>query len=293
MGWIVTPLSRYLANLSALRTLAEQPRLDHTRLWQSQLDQYEGWADERVRRMGYDSALCCQPELRKHLEPLGIAPESLVTPQGLGALQIPEALVDSVVEGTLAAHLWRSVNVLAYGAGNARRFGMALDRMRARRRAAAAHPQKLDLYGGPTVYVVEPLPVFQQIAELMPSRFTVRSQLLENAGLTAPCFDAILGCAPLVGEWEIRDEQAPSDLRKRHLQSRAPDYTVCKLVSLLVSGGVAALFVPRSVLDREDLGVREWLSERVELLSVWRLPADLWEHQGSSAVVDLIVVRKR
>ena len=95
----MTPLTRYLANLSALRTLAEQPRLDHTRLWQSQLDLYEGWADERLRRMGYDSALCCQPELRKHLEPLGIAPESLVTPQGLGALQIPEALVDSVVEG--------------------------------------------------------------------------------------------------------------------------------------------------------------------------------------------------
>jgi hypothetical protein len=270
-------------------------------LWQSQLDQYEGWADERVRRMGYDSALCCQPELRRHLEPLGIVPESLVTPQGLGALQIPEALVDSVVERTLAAHLWRSVNVLAYGAGNARRFGMALDRMRARRRSSDGNMlDSLRLATNffekprPTVYVVEPLPVFQQIAELMPSRFTVRSQLLENAGLTAPCFDAILGCAPLVGDWEINDAQAPSELRRRHLQSRAPDYTVCKLVSLLVSGGVAALFVPRWVLDREDLGVREWLSERVEWLGVmWRLPTDLWEYQGSSAVVDLIVVRKR
>jgi len=269
----MTPLSRYFANLSALRILAEQPRLDHTRLWQSQLDLYEGWADERVRRMGYDSALCCQPELRRHLEPLGVTPESLVTQQGLGALQIPEALVDAAAQA-LDRELIRSRCALVYGVGNARRFGQILNCTR-------------------TIVVVEPLPVFSQIAELMPSRFTVRSAALERSGLTAPCFDAILGCAPLVGDWEVRDEQTPSELRRRHLQAHAPDYTVCKLVSLLVSGGVAALFVPRSVLDREDLGVREWLTERVELLSVWRLPTDLWEHQGSSAVVDLIVVRKR
>lgn len=292
MGRAVTPLSRYLANLSALRTLREVRDRAPTAQDLAQLDQYEGWADERVRRMGYDSALCCQPELRRHLEPLGVTPESLVTQQGLGALPIPEALTDAAVKAIYEAVPSGGRCALAYGAGIARRLAFALDRGRIRRSMSLPEAQRVP-HGGPIVYVVEPLPVFSQIAELMPSRFTVRSIALERSGLTAPCFDAILGCAPLVGDWEISDAQALSELRRRHLQSRAPDYTVCKLVSLLVSGGVAALFVPRWVLDREDLGVREWLSERVEWLGVWRLPTDLWEHQGSSAVVDLIVVRKR
>ena len=82
----MTPLSRYLANLSALRTLREVRDRAPNAQDLAHLDQYEGWADERVRRMGYDSALYCQPELRRYLEPLGVTPESLVTQQGLGEI---------------------------------------------------------------------------------------------------------------------------------------------------------------------------------------------------------------
>jgi len=82
-------------------------------------------------------------------------------------------------------------------------------------------------------------------------------------------------------------------LRHKYLQAKVHDYFVCKAVSLLNPGGVVAMITHNSTMDREEVGVREWLNEHAELVAAYRLPANLWEGQGASPVSDVLVLRRR
>lgn len=276
MGESLTPSDRYQANLSALRTLAKlRDRLPIPEDLAT-LANYSGWADGRVRGFGFDSIGTCKPELRTVLEPLGITPESLITAGGLSAYFTPQPL---------AVAIWHlAVRIL----GRAPRAVLE---------PSAGMGVFLSVGSVPLSIAVEPDPIF---AEILRYRFegrktdpwAIRQTTLERSGLIAPTFDLIVGNVPF-GDWGVVDTDALPELRHKHLQSRVHDYFVCKCVSLLLPGGVTALITHASTMDRREKGVREWLAERVELVSMWRLPADLWESQGAGPVTDLIVVRKR
>ena len=102
----------------------------------------------------------------------------------------------------------------------------------------------------------------------------------------------IIGNAPF-GDWGVVDLHAPPMLRHKYLQAKVHDYFVCKSVSLLHPGGVVAMITHNSTLDREEVGVREWLNEHAELVAAYRLPANLWEGQGAAPVSDVLVLRRR
>ncbi len=109
--------------------------------------------------------------------------------------------------------------------------------------------------------------------------------------MVEPTFDLIVGNAPF-GDWGVSDSNCPASLRHRHLQSKVHDYFLCKAVSLLLPGGVCAMITHRSTLDRESVGVREWLAARSELVGAWRMPAELWGDQGAAPVADVLVLRR-
>ena len=134
--------------------------------------------------------------------------------------------------------------------------------------------------------------MFSRILQHRFPLWSIRATTLEAAGLQNPCADLIIGNAPF-GDWGVADTHAPPMLRHKYLQAKVHDYFVCKSVSLLNPGGVVAMITHNSTMDREEVGVREWLNEHAELVAAYRLPANLWEGQGAAPVSDVLVMRRR
>jgi hypothetical protein len=231
-----------------------------------------------VRAFGYDSAGTAKPELLSALESLGVKPEPLVNAGGLSAYFTPPAVAAAVWDVALKAlGTWPRM-VLEPSAGS----GRFLD------------PRPLAGYAQ-TLIAIEPDPIYSRILSHLYSEpqgpWKVRATTLEKAGLVEPTFDLIVGNAPF-GDWGVSDSNCPASLRHRHLQSKVHDYFFCKAVSLLLPGGVCAMITHRSTLDRESVGVREWLAARADLVGAWRLPVELWGDQGAVPVADVLVLRR-
>jgi hypothetical protein len=135
--------------------------------------------------------------------------------------------------------------------------------------------------------VIEPDLVRARILWRLHPDTETRNASITAAGLTSACFDIITGSVPTdgaIGE----DALAPPEMRHTSLRIYAPDYWLCRAVSLLRPRGVLALVIPSAVLDRPEPAVREWLAHRTETIRVWRLPV---EALGQS--VDLVVLRRK
>ncbi len=290
----MTPNDRYRANLAALHLLPElHLGQSLTAFDQATLRLYEGWADGRVRAFGYDSAGTAKPELLSALEPLGVKPEPLVNAGGLSAYFTPPAVAAAVWEMGLSALGRIPMMVLEPSAGNGRFMSSMPETVKhyfqvSKRAEAWASTRS-------TFIAIEPDPIYSRILSHLYSEpqgpWKVRATTLEKAGLVEPTFDLIVGNAPF-GDWGVSDSNCPASLRHRHLQSKVHDYFLCKAVSLLLPGGVCAMITHRSTLDRESVGVREWLAARADLVGAWRLPAELWGDQGAAPVADVLVLRR-
>lgn len=280
----MTPQARYRANLDALCCLAELRDRPMTQTDFDRLAQYEGWADERVRRFGFDSAHECLPELRHVLEQLDVEPRLLVGRTGLSAWITPRPLAGAVVLRAIGELKRLPTNVLIPGAGNGNFVEAVSDHSK--------FIASLQTYSA-SILAVESDPIFSRILSYRFRRVAeIRALSLQTSGLDWPDFDLIAGSAP---DGPLEGGTPPSeiaDLRWRHLHESAADYFVCKSVSLLRSGGICAMIVPREHMDGERTGAREWLAERATLIECLRLPSDLWESQGSSRVADLVIWRK-
>lgn len=281
----MTPQARYLANLDALGCLTELRSRPATQTDLDRLAQYEGWADERVRRFGFDSAHECFPELRRVLGQLGVEPCLLVSKAGLSAWITPAPLARAIVCRALGELGRIADGILIPGAGTGR-FIEALTASRTY----------------PSITAIESDPIFSRILSYRLRRLAeIRASSLQASGLNWPSFDLVVGSAPdgpLEGGPSVQEPayhgvSVVADLRWRHLHESAADYFVCKSVSLLRPGGICAMIVPREHMDGERSGAREWLAERATLIECLRLPSDLWESQRSSRVADLVIWRKK
>lgn len=255
---------QFEANLAAVRSLSEGPP--------EALVHYVGWTDPDVRSLGFDAVGTPKRELIEACAASGIDPTSLVSPAGLSAYQTPGRVSGVVWEVALRAlgRVPRSVLEPAAGMGS----------------FLAAAPSEI------AGLAVEPDPVMGRILFQRFPAWRPRVMGLEQAGLVAPSFDLAVGFLPF-GEWGVRDAECCASLRRQGIQHRVADWMLCRVASLLVAGGVAAVLVDSSVLDREVSPAREWLfagaDPRVELVGAWRLPS-LWGVLGP--VVDLVVVRR-
>lgn len=268
-----TPRERFDGNLAALRLLRSLPLgLIADSDQRATLLAYEGWADGRVRALGYDAVGTAKPELADYLASLGVDPGRLVSAGGLSAYFTPPAVAAGAWRVGLAALNRLPATVLEPAAG----MGAFL---------TAAPPMQCHRIA------VEPDPIFSRILGHCYPAWEVRSAPLELAGFCEPAFDLIVGNAPF-GDWGVCDEHGPPSLRRRGLQAKVHDWFLLKSVSLLRPGGVCVMITHRSLLDRESTAAREWLAERCELVGTWRLPCELWSAQGAEPVSDMVAVRR-
>lgn len=271
----MTPQTRSAANLAALAELLKpDPDPDV-------LAHYEGWADARVRNQVFDIIGAVKPEHRALFDrlasELNIHHEALLNAGALTAYFTPLPVCDCMWQIALRA-LRRPLRTIIEPSAGTGRF------LASQPVLSASHAvQRL---------AIEPDPVFSRILQHRFPLWSVRATTLEAAGLQNPCADLIIGNAPF-GDWGVADTHAPPMLRHKYLQAKVHDYFVCKAVSLLNSGGVVAMITHNSTMDREEVGVREWLNEHAELVAAYRLPANLWEGQGAAPVSDVLVMRRR
>ncbi len=275
----MTPTARYANNLKALALLAELiPQQSITDEQRATLQAYEGWADNRVRTIGFDGNGVPIAELTQALATLGVTPDTLINAQGLSAYFTPHTVAAAVWDLGLNALGRIPRAVLEPSAG----MGHFLSE-------AGPHADTQCL-------AVEPDPIYSRILKHLYSEpngpWTIRATTLERAGLVEPAFDLIVGNVPF-GDWGVADSHCVSELRHKYLQNKVHDYFICKAVSLLLPGGVCALITHRSTLDRDATGVREWVSARAELIGAWRLPAEMWESQGAGPIADVLVLRRK
>ena len=269
------PQTRSAANLAALAELLKpDPDPDV-------LAHYEGWADARVRNQVFDIIGAVKPGHRSLFDrlatELNIHHEALLNAGGLSAYFTPLPVCDSMWQIALRA-LRRPLRTIIEPSAGTGRFLISQPVL------SAPHAvQQL---------AIEPDPVFSRILQHRFPLWSIRATTLEAAGLQNPCADLIIGNAPF-GDWGVADTHAPPMLRHKYLQARVHDYFLCKSVSLLNSGGVVAMITHNSTMDREEVGVREWLNEHAELVAAYRLPANLWEGQGAAPVSDVLVMRRR
>lgn len=260
-------VARYEVNLAALRALAHNGDLRSAT--------YEGWSDPRVRALGFDAVGTPKREVAELCAALRIDPQVLIA--GPTAPLLPAGIASAVWELGLSA-LGRVPHAVLDPAASAGRL----------QESEPGWLQERDVVR----VAVEPDPVFGPLLACKHGHiWEVRQAPIERAGFLAPCFDLIIGCIPF-GDQSSEDVECDPSLRKRHLQSRRHEYLICKSVTLLKPGGIAAVIVHRDLLDREDTTVREWIFARTELVGAWRLPDAVWESQGGSYVADVLVLRR-
>lgn len=269
----MTPQTRAAHNLAALTSLlTSEPD-------PSILANYEGWADSRVRNHVFDITGVIKPEHRplfsRLATELNIHHETLLNAGGLTAYFTPLPICASMWQIALRA-LGRPPRTIIEPSAGTGRFLATIP-------VLSANTQKL---------AIEPDPVFSRILQHRFPLWSIRATTFEASGLQNSCADIIIGNAPF-GDWGVVDTHAPAMLRHKHLQAKIHDYFICKSVSLLNPGGVVAMITHNSTMDREEVGVREWLNEHAELVAAYRLPANLWEEQDAAPVADVLVLRRR
>lgn len=265
----MTPRTLFEANITALTELTKaDPDLNLLAL-------YSGWADARVRNFAFDIVGTLKPELRPLFAELNINPSELVNAGALTAYFTPPEVCSAMWQIALRALGRPPTSIIEPSAGTGRFLSTQPV-------LSALECQRL---------AIEPDPIYSRILRARFPSWSVRACCFEDAGLQHPCADLIIGNVPF-GDWGVVDRHAAPDLRHKHLQARVHDYFVCKAVSLLLPGGVAALITHGSTMDREETGVREWLAERAEIVTAARLPANLWDSQGASVIADVLVLRR-
>lgn len=224
---------------------------------------YKGWAD-----CGFDAVGEPLPEVAAAYAALGLTPnQSLDKNRVLVDRDLGQVITELVVAALLTRAKSRDPGAQTYCVLMGGDLGWPLPAQRG--------------------CVIEPDPVRARILWRLHPDTETRNASITAAGLTAACFDIITGSVPTdgtIGE----DALAPPEMRHTSLRIYAPDYWLCRAVSLLRPRGVLALVIPSAVLDRPEPAVREWLAHRTETIRVWRLPI---EALGQS--VDLVVLRRK
>ncbi len=267
-------MTAYAANLRALAALADA----HSDRPDPAMRNYTGWTDPRTRADAFDAVGTPQPSILDAYARLSLRPDFT---HDLHRLHLPPCVARSVTALACRALGRAPVSVLAPFAGD----GVFLD-------ALAEHMQATEVVGQVSWRLVtEPDPVRAAILRHLHPSWEVRQAPLHTAGIAAPWFDLVIGCAPTDGP--IMADDLQPELRWAHLRAHPSDYHLCKAVASLLPSGVCAMVVHHNTLDRPERGAREWLTEHTVTLGVWRLPIELWAGQGERPLTDLVLLKRR
>lgn len=109
----------------------------------------------------------------------------------------------------------------------------------------------------------------------------------EQSQLPDDYFDVAISNVPF-GDFKVDDK------RYNKLNMRIHDYYFAKTIDKVHSGGVIAFITSKGTLDKVNAKVREYISERCELIGAIRLPETAFKaNAGTEAVSDIIFLQKR
>jgi len=122
-----------------------------------------------------------------------------------------------------------------------------------------------------------------RIARAIHPKADIRIESFRDTTLPEGRIDAVIGNVPF------------ADLKlDYHGQKLAlHDYFFAKSVDALKPGGVLALVTSHFTLDKQNAGLREYLSDKADFVGAIRLPSDAFKREGTAVVTDIVFLRKR
>jgi len=137
------------------------------------------------------------------------------------------------------------------------------------------------------LYGVELDDISGRIAKLLYPEAHIIVCGFENTDFPSNFFDIAIGNVPF-GQYKI------SDPKYNRLNFNIHNYFIAKSLELVRPGGILAFITSRYTLDAQNTDVRQYLSERADLLGAIRLPRNAFKaNAGTDVVSDIIFMQKR
>ena len=137
------------------------------------------------------------------------------------------------------------------------------------------------------LYGVELDSISGHIARLLYPKSRIIICGYENTDFPSNFFDIAIGNVPF-GQYKV------IDAKYNRLNFNIHNYFIAKSLELVRPGGILAFITRRYTLDAQNTDVRQYLSERADLLGAIRLPRNAFRaNAGTDVVSDIIFLQKR
>ena len=293
---------KYEANLSAIRALRriETEKREATETERAALSCYTGWGDTEVRRYAFrwdgrpsvGLLRALGVEIPADVDGEYVRLDSLAAPASVAAA------LRAMQHSTLNAHytsveiaraIWRALLRMGYGT-------LRAPRVLEPSAGTGVFLGTIPLDESDTimdrVIAVELDAVTAAVCRALYPSADVRQGAFQDVALSLPpgTLDVVIGNVPF-GDYAVADAEdgVPHACRKQ-----IHDYFVCRAITLLRPGGVAALITSKGTLDKESPTVRKWIAQRARLLGAFRLPGDAFEENaGTSVTTDVLFFQRK
>lgn len=129
--------------------------------------------------------------------------------------------------------------------------------------------------------LIELDPVTAKISSAIFGKDTVLNSGFEKSNVLDNVFDVVIANPPF-GDFKVSDSQIKS--------ASIHNYFMMKSIDALRDGGVGAFIVSRYFLDAKDTAAREYIANKANLISAYRLPAGIFP--DTEVVVDVLFFQK-
>ena len=141
--------------------------------------------------------------------------------------------------------------------------------------------EKIRMYG------VELDSISGRIAQQLYQKNKIAVQGFETMQFPDSFFDCVVGNVPF-GNYKVPDKRYDRHNFLIH------DYFIAKSLDLVRPGGVVAVVTSSGTMDKKDSSVREYLSNRADLVGAIRLPNNAFQRNANTGVVaDILFLQKR
>ena len=137
------------------------------------------------------------------------------------------------------------------------------------------------------IYGVELDSISGRIAQQLYQKNKIAVQGFETMQFPDSFFDCVVGNVPF-GNYKVPDKRYDRHNFLIH------DYFIAKSLDLVRPGGVVAVVTSSGTMDKKDSSVREYLSNRADLVGAIRLPNNAFQRNANTGVVaDILFLQKR
>ena len=263
------PKTKYKANVEAIRVLqtldAEQRQA--TAKEQEILSRYVGWGGIP---QAFDESNAEWSKEYAELQSLLTADEyKEARASTLNAFYTSPTVIKAMYEALGNMGLSKG-NVLEPSCGVGNFMGLVPDSM-----------EKIRMYG------VELDSISGRIAQQLYQKNKIAVQGFETMQFPDSFFDCVVGNVPF-GNYKVPDKRYDRHNFLIH------DYFIAKSLDLVRPGGVVAVVTSSGTMDKKDSSVREYLSNRADLVGAIRLPNNAFQRNANTGVVaDILFLQKR